>query len=62
MVFYTLVLQFYLNNGQKQKRRWYLPEENKIEKKQNVATIMKSEDGKGTVFSMKLKLQGESFE
>ena len=33
MVFYTLVLQFYLNNGQKQKRRWYLSEENKIEKK-----------------------------
>ena len=33
----------------------------KIEK-QNSATIMISVDGKETVFPMKLKLQGESFE
>ena len=34
----------------------------KTEEKQNSATIMISVDGKGTVFPVKLKLQGESFE
>ena len=34
----------------------------KAEEKQNSATTMISVDGKGTVFPMKLKLQGESFE
>ena len=34
----------------------------KAEEKQNSATIMISVDGKGTVFPMKLKLQGKSFE
>ena len=46
---------------QKKKRKWHLSEE-KTEEKQNSATTMISVDGKGTVFSMKLKLQGESFE
>ena len=49
MVFYTLVLQLYFQNRQKKKRRWYLSEK-KIEEKPNIATIMKSVDGKVTVF------------
>ena len=56
MVFYTLVLQFYLKNEQKQKRRWYLYEE-KNRKKQNSATMIISVDGIGTVFLVKLKLK-----
>ena len=32
------------------------------EEKQIIATIMTSVDGKGIVFPVKLKLQGESFE
>ena len=31
----------------------------KIEEKQNIATIMISVDGKGTIFPVKLKLQEE---
>ena len=31
----------------------------KTEEKQNRATIMISVDGKGTIFAVKLKLQGE---
>ena len=34
----------------------------KAEERQNSATTMISVDGKGTVFLMKLILQGESFE
>ena len=34
----------------------------KIEEQENSATIMTSIYGKGTVFPVKLKLQGESFE
>ena len=34
----------------------------KAEEKQNSATTMIFVDGKGSVFPMKLKLQGESFE
>ena len=34
----------------------------KKQKKKNCATIMISVDGKGTVFPMKLKLQGDSSE
>ena len=34
----------------------------KTEEKQNSVTIMISVDGKGTVFPVKLKLEGESFE
>ena len=53
-VFYILVYQLYLKNGQKKKTIWYLSEE-KTEKKRNIATIMISVDGKGAVFPMKLK-------
>ena len=59
MAFYTLVLQFCLRNGQKKKEDdTFLI---KTEEKRNIANIMKSVDGKGTVFTMKLKLQEESF-
>ena len=34
----------------------------KAEEKQNSTTTVISVDGKGTVFPMKLKLQGKSFE
>ena len=34
----------------------------KTKEKENRATIMISLDGKGTVFPVKLKLEGESFE
>ena len=60
MVFYTLVLQFYQKNEQKEKRRWYLSEEKNRKKIRSI--IMISVDGKGTVFPVKLKLQGELFE
>ena len=61
MVIYTLVLQFHLKNGQKKKKMipfWV----KKLEEKQNSATIMIFVDGKGTVFPVKLKLQGELLE
>ena len=58
-MFYTLVLQFYLKNGQKEKRRRYFSEEKKTREKQNIATTMKSVYEKGTVFLMKLKFKGE---
>ena len=45
----------------KEKRKWHLSGE-KAEEKQNSAATMISVDGKGTVFPMKLTLQGESFE
>ena len=54
MLFYTLGLQFY-------QKRLYLSEEKKPEKKQNSTTIMISVGGKGTVFPVKMKLQGELF-
>ena len=46
-MFYTLSLQFNLKNGQK-RRRW--------SGKQSSATIMISVDGKGTVFSIVVKI------
>ena len=46
----------------KRKKENYIFLRKKAEEKQNSATTMISVDGKGTVFSMKLKLQGESFE
>ena len=48
----------------KRKKKWYLSDEKKNRKKnkKNRATIMISVDGKGTVFPVKLKLQGEYFE
>ena len=60
MIFHFLVLQVYLKNGQNKKNDTFLRK--KAEEKQNSATTMISVDGKGTVFPMKLKLQGESFE
>ena len=58
MMLYTLVLQFYLKHEQKKKTRSYLSEQ-KNRRKTNSATIMISVDGIGTVFPVKLKLQGE---
>ena len=59
-MFCALVLQFYKKNKQKKKIDTSLGK--KTEQKQNSATIMISVDGKGIVFSVKLKLQGEMFE
>ena len=54
MLFYILVLLFYL------KEKKMIPlRGKKTEEKQNRAIIMISVDGKGTVFPVKLKLQGE---
>ena len=44
------------------KKIWYLSKEKIAEEKQNSATVMVSVDGEGTVFPVKLKLQGVSFE
>ena len=61
MMFHFLVLQFYFKNGQNKKENdTFLKKEAK--EKENSATTMISVDGKGTVFPMKLELQGESFE
>ena len=60
MLFYTLPLQCYQNNCQRE-RRWYISKE-KTEEKQKSVTIMISVDGKGTVCLVKLKLEWESFE
>ena len=61
MMFHFLVLQFYFKNGQNKKENdTFLKKEAK--EKKNSATTMISVDGKGTVFPMKLELQGESFE
>ena len=50
-----------LKNGQKKKENDTFLKK-KAEEKENSATTMISVDGKGTVFPVKLKLQGESFE
>ena len=61
MAFYTLVLQLYLKNEQKKREDdTFLTK--KTREKQNIATIMKSVDGKGIVLPIKLKLQKELFE
>ena len=61
MAFYTLVLQLYLKNEQKKREDdTFLTK--KTREKQNIATIMKSVDGKGIVLPIKLKLQKEWFE
>ena len=44
------------------KKIWYLSKEKIAEEKQKSATIMVSVDGEETLFPVKLKLQGESFE
>ena len=64
-MFHFLILQFYFKNGQNKtkqtnKKKPFLRK--KAEEKQNSATTMIFVDGKGSVFPMKLKLQGESFE
>ena len=61
MAFYTLVLQLYLKN-EKKKREDDTFLTKKTREKQNIATIMKSVDGKGIVLPIKLKLQKEWFE
>ena len=49
--------------GKRKKEDHFLRKKGKkTEKTQNSVTIMAYEDGKGTVFSVKLKLEGESFE
>ena len=50
-----------LKNGQKKKENDTFLKK-KAEEKENSATTMISVDRKGTVFPVKLKLQGESFE
>ena len=50
-----------LKEWEKEKRRRYISEE-KTEEKQNSVTIMMSIDAKGTVFPVRLKLEGKSFE
>ena len=47
--------------GQRKEENDTFLRKKKPEEKQNSATIMIVVDGKGTVFPMKLKLQGESF-
>ena len=62
MILHFLILQFYFKNEQNKtnKKKPFLRK--KAEEKQNSATTMIFVDGKGSVFPMKLKLQGESFE
>ena len=60
MVFYTFVLQIYLENGEKKNIIVYCA--NKPEEKQSSANIMISVDGKGTAFPVILKLQEKWFE
>ena len=62
MAFYTLDLQFYQKKWAKRKKEMTPFYGKKTEEKQNSADIMISVDGKRTVFPVKLKLQGESFE
>ena len=61
MVFHFLIVQFYLKNRQKKKRKWHISDKKKEERQTNATTLI-SVDGKGTVFPMKFKLQAESFE
>ena len=56
MLFYTLVLQYYVKNGQRKEDDTYLWK--KADEKQSSATTMILVDGKGTFFPVKLKLQG----
>ena len=46
----------------KRKKKWILFWGKKTEEKQKSATIMISADWKGTILSVKLKLQEKSFE
>ena len=63
MILHFLILQFYFKNEQNKTNKQKKPFlRKKAEEKQNSATTMIFVDGKGSVFPMKLKLQGESFE
>ena len=62
MAFYTLDLQFYQKKMGKKKKGDDSLLRKKKQKKSKTADIMISVDGKKTVFPVKLKLQGESFE
>ena len=55
---FTLVLEFYLKNDEKKEEDDTFLRK-KAEEKQNSANVMLSVDGKGTVFPVKLKLQGK---
>ena len=55
------VLTMLLKEWEKEKRRRCISEK-KTEEKQNSVTIMMSIDAKGTVFPVRLKLEGKSFE
>ena len=56
MVFCTLVLQFYWNNGQNKQRRWHVFEE-KTEGKEKSVTIMISVDGKKDSYSSEVEIR-----
>ena len=60
-MFYTFLLQSYLKNGQKKKRRLHLSEV-ETGKIQNSAIMMISVHLKGILLPVKLKLQAELFE
>ena len=55
---YTLILQFLFKKWAKEKKEDDTFLRKKTEEKQKGATIMISIDSKGTVFPVKLKLQG----
>ena len=56
MVFCTLVLQFYWNNGQNKQRRWHIFEE-KTEGKQKSVTLRISVDGKKDSCSSEVEIR-----
>ena len=56
MVFCTLILQFYWNNGQNKQRRWHIFEE-KTEGKEKSVTIMISVDGKKDSYSSEVEIR-----
>ena len=55
MMLYTLVMQFYFQNGLKQKKMTPFWGKN-TEEEQNSATTIISVDGKGTVFSNEVEI------
>ena len=61
-MFYHLVLQFYYKKWEKEKKKMILTKEKKNSTKtKQCYHDMISADGKGTLFIVKLKLQGTSF-
>ena len=59
---FTIWFYNFIKNMGKRKKQDDTFLRKKTEKQQNSATIMTSVDGKGTVFTVKLELKGESFE